>query len=107
MTRRKLLDWVAAGLLVLLPALVLRASVRRGEPGTIDQALLRVTAPLSAGVSWVVEGLGGLWSRYVALIDVEDENRELRGDNERLRRELAASCAARAPPSPYQCRSRR
>ncbi|MBP6631815.1 MAG: rod shape-determining protein MreC [Kofleriaceae bacterium] len=90
MTRRKLLDWVAAGLLVLLPALVLRASVRRGEPGTIDQALLRVTAPLSAGVSWVVEGLGGLWSRYVALIDVEDENRELRGDNERLRRELAA-----------------
>jgi rod shape-determining protein MreC len=49
---------------------------------------LRVTAPLQAGVSWVVEGIGGLWSRYVALVDVEDENRELREENERLRREL-------------------
>jgi rod shape-determining protein MreC len=38
----------------------------------------------------VVEGIGGTWSRYVALVDVEAENRELRDDNERLRKELAA-----------------
>ena len=88
--RRRLVDWSLAGLLVILPALVLRSSLSRGEPSALDEALLRITAPLEAGVSWIVEGLGGMWSRYVALIDVEDENRELRADNERLRKELAA-----------------
>jgi rod shape-determining protein MreC len=84
-----MLDWVAAGMLIVLPALVLRASLSRGTPSAIDVALLRITAPLQAGVSWVVEGLGGLWSRYVALVDVESENRELREENERLRKDLA------------------
>ena len=37
-------------------------------------------------MSWVVEGVGGMWSRYVALVDVEDENRELRAENEQLRK---------------------
>ncbi|HEY4180560.1 MAG TPA: rod shape-determining protein MreC [Kofleriaceae bacterium] len=87
--RRRLVDWVLAGALILIPALVLKANMTRGTPSTIDEALLRVTAPLQAGVSWVVEGIGGLWSRYVALVDVESENRELRDDNEKLRKELA------------------
>ena len=88
--RRRIADWVLAGVLVILPALVLRASLSRGEPSGLDAALLRITSPLQAGVSWVVEGIGGVWSRYVALIDVESENRELRDENDRLRKELAA-----------------
>ena len=88
--RRRMLDWALVGLLIVLPALVLRASWSRGAPSALDEALLRITAPLQAGVSWVVEGLGGMWGRYVALVDVEQENRELREDNERLRKELAA-----------------
>ncbi|MDB4955433.1 MAG: rod shape-determining protein MreC [Myxococcales bacterium] len=88
--RRRLLDWSLTGLLVLLPALVLRASLARGTPSTLDQALLRITAPLEAGVSWIVEGLGGMWSRYVALVDIESENRELRDENAKLRKDLAA-----------------
>src|SRR5262245_34560901 len=87
--RRRLLDWSLTGVLILLPALVLRASLSRGAPSPLDQALLRITAPLETGVSWVIEGIGGVWSRYVALVDVEAENRELREDNERLRKELA------------------
>jgi rod shape-determining protein MreC len=87
--KRRLVDYALTGLLILLPALVLRASLSRGTPSALDQALLRITAPLEAGVSWIVEGIGGLWSRYVALVDVEGENRELRADNERLRKELA------------------
>ena len=35
-----------------------------------------------------------MWSRYVALVDVEAENRELRDENERLRKELAAMTRA-------------
>ena len=30
------------------------ASLSRGEPWVVDRAVLRVTAPLSAGVSWIV-----------------------------------------------------
>src|SRR5579871_188318 len=87
--RRRLLDWSLAGLLILLPALVLRASLARGTPSPVDRALLRITAPLEAGVSWIVEGVGGMWSRYVALIDVEKENRELRDENDELRKQLS------------------
>lgn len=87
--RRRLVDWSLTGLLILVPALVLRASLQRGTPSAFDTAILRITAPLEAGVSWIAEGIGGLWSRYVALVDVESENRELRDDNERLRKELA------------------
>ena len=87
--RRRLLDWVLAGALILIPALVLKANMTRGAPSAVDEALLRITAPLQAGVSWLVEGIGGLWSRYVAVVDVESENRELREENERLRKELA------------------
>ncbi len=88
--RRRILDWVLAGALIVIPALVLRANLSHQQPSGLDQALLRITAPLQAGVSWVIEGIGGMWSRYVALVDVEDENRELREENDRLRKELAA-----------------
>lgn len=88
--RRRLVDWSLTGLLILIPALVLRSSLGRGTPSAFDAAVLRITAPLEAGVSWIVEGLGGAWSRYVALVDVESENRELRSDNEDLRKQLAA-----------------
>ena len=88
--RRRLVDWALTGVLIIVPALVLRASLSCGAPSLLDEALLRITAPLQTGVSWVIEGIGGTWSRYVALVEVEAENRELREDNERLRRELAA-----------------
>jgi rod shape-determining protein MreC len=89
--RRRLVDWCFAGLLVLLPALVLKASLARGTPSGLDTALLRITAPLEAGVSWVVEGVGGVWNRYVALVGVESENRELRDENDKLRKQLATT----------------
>jgi rod shape-determining protein MreC len=87
--RRRLVDWGLTGILILVPALVLRASLSRGTHGPLDQAIVRITAPLETGVSWIVEGLGGLWSHYVALVDVEAENRELREENEKLRKQLA------------------
>ena len=87
--RRRILDWTLTGVLILVPAAVLRASLNRGTPSGLDEALLRITAPLQTGVSWIAEGIGGIWSHYVALVDVESENRELRDDNERLRKDLA------------------
>lgn len=89
--RRRLVDWSLAGLLVVLPALVLKASLARGTASGMDMALLRITSPLEAGVSWVVEGVGGLWNHYIALVGVESENRELRDANDTLRKQLAAT----------------
>jgi rod shape-determining protein MreC len=89
--RRRLLDWIFAAILIIAPALVLRSSLRTQDLGAFDEAVLRVTSPLQAAVTWLVEGLGGVWGRYVALVGVEAENRELRADNERLRVELTAT----------------
>ncbi len=89
--RRRLIDWGLAVLFLIIPALVLRASLRTPtEVGAVDQAVLRISAPLQAAVSWLVGQAGSVWGGYVALTDVEDENRELRDENLRLRRELAA-----------------
>ncbi|HPH68361.1 MAG TPA: rod shape-determining protein MreC [Kofleriaceae bacterium] len=88
--RRRLLDWILAGLLIVIPALVLRASLSARSPSRVDQAVLRVTAPLQAAVTWGANLVGGWWGKYVALINVEAENRELRAENEKLREKLAA-----------------
>lgn len=90
MLKRRILDYGLAGVLLLVPALVLQASLKKPEDlNSFDQAVLRVSSPLQAAVSWVVEGVGGLWDRYVWLVDVEEENDELRQENRQLRHELA------------------
>lgn len=89
--RRRIIDWVLTGLLLLIPALVLRSSLTRGEPSAMDETILRITAPLQTFVSWITDGVGSVWSGYVALVDVESENKELREDNEKLRKELAVA----------------
>jgi rod shape-determining protein MreC len=88
--RRRVLDYTLAGILLLLPVLILNSSLKEPEDlNRFDHAVLRISSPLQAGVSWVIEGVGGIWHRYIWLVDVEDENEELRADNERLRQELA------------------
>ena len=49
--RRRLVDWALTGVLIIVPALVLRASLSRGAPSLLDETLLRITAPLQTGVS--------------------------------------------------------
>jgi hypothetical protein len=50
--RRRLIDWGLAAVFLVLPALVLRASLRKPDELTaVDEAVLRVSAPLQAGVS--------------------------------------------------------
>ena len=89
--KRRIIDWSRDGRPRPDPgARAAREPARAARRRRSISALLRITAPLQAGVSWVVEGVGGMWGRYVALVDVEDENRELRAENEKLRRELAA-----------------
>ena len=90
--RRRVLDYGLATALLLFPCAILYSSLK--EPHEIngfDEAVLRVSSPLQAAADWAASGIGGLWNDYVWLVDVEDENDELRADNERLREQLAES----------------
>lgn len=88
--RRRILDYSLAVLLLALPAVIFHVNLKAPEAQNgFDRAVLRISSPLQAAVSWVVGGIGGLWNRYVWLVDVDEENRELRGEVRRLRRELS------------------
>jgi rod shape-determining protein MreC len=90
--RRRILDYSIAGILLILPVVLLRSGMK--EPHQLngfDKAVLTISSPLQAAVSWLVEGAGGIWQGYFALVDVEEENRELRDENEALRAQLAAA----------------
>jgi len=89
-TRRRILDYVIAAVLLVVPVLFLSANLKnRARLSGVDRAVLAISAPLQRGVGWVVDGVGSLVARYVWLVDVEEENRELRSENQRLRDELA------------------
>lgn len=90
--RRRILDYSLAAILLALPVVMLQAGLK--EPGRLsgfEQAVLRISSPLQSAVSWLVEGVGGVWSGYIGLVDVEEENQELRAENVRLRHQLGAA----------------
>src|SRR5439155_1738837 len=58
-----------------------RSGARRFDP--LGVAFLEVLRPLQSGTTRATSAVGHLWSRYVSLVGVETENRELK---ERLRR---------------------
>ena len=90
MLKRRILEYGLSALLLAIPTLIFHANLQsRDDISGFDKAVLRVSSPLQALVSWVVEGIGGVWNRYVWLVDVAEENDELRADNQRLRHELA------------------
>ena len=87
---RRALDYVIAVILLVIPATFLHANFKDpGKTNVVDRVVLRVSAPIQRGVSWVIEGIAGLWGRYVWLVDVDEENEELRRENAELRRKLA------------------
>lgn len=97
---RRIVDWVAAALLLAVPLAVLGSSLKDpGRLNAVDRLVLRVASPAQRGACWVVDGLGSVWSRYIWLIDVQAENGELRRENERLRREVAEASHATADAS--------
>jgi rod shape-determining protein MreC len=89
--RRRILDYSLAGILCVAPFLILRANlVDESSLTRADHAVLRISAPLQAAVAWVIRGVGAVTHGYVWLVDVEDENDELRRENQRLHEEIAA-----------------
>src|SRR5258708_28366341 len=82
-------------MLLALPLLFLRANLAASEPGShlnvVDRAILRVSAPLQAGLTGLARGVGNLWSSYIALVHVKRDNVRLADENAQLRAQLAAA----------------
>ena len=81
-----------AALLILLlgvPLLLLQANFK-ALPSTnlIDRLVLKVCAPLQAGLTSALFGIHRGWRRYVHLVDVEQQNESLRARNRKLKRAL-------------------
>ena len=86
-------------LLLLLPALLLRSSIKAPErQNPLDRLLVRITAPLQTLVVGGGSRVGGVWSHYIALVGVKRENERLSADNAALRSQVASlsQLAARA-----------
>ncbi len=82
---RRIRDVLIVVLLLALPFFVLRAHIREpGETSWLDRGILRVTSPFQEGIGAVARGITGFFGGYVALVDAERENDELRHENARL-----------------------
>jgi rod shape-determining protein MreC len=89
-SRRRILDYALAGLLLLVPAALLHANMKEpSRRGPVDRAVLFVATPVQAAVTWVIDSMGDLWTSYVWLVRTESDNEALREENDRLRHALA------------------
>lgn len=92
---RRARELVIVAMLLALPLLFLRANLASPDQGAqlnfLDRAILRVSAPLQAGVTGLARGVGNLWSSYIALVHVKKDNLRLSDENARLRAELAGA----------------
>jgi rod shape-determining protein MreC len=94
---RRARELVIVATLLAIPVLFLRANLTSAEHlNVVDRAILRVSAPLQAGITGLVRGIGNLWSKYIALVHIKADNERLTDENARLRAELVAAKNAAA-----------
>lgn len=66
---------------LVLPLFLLYAHGRVERRTTIVEAgLLRVTAPVQEAAARMLSGLEGVWTSYVALVELREDNDQLRGE---------------------------
>ncbi|HNG00043.1 MAG TPA: rod shape-determining protein MreC [Pseudomonadota bacterium] len=84
---------IGAALLLAL-SLVLRMSVRSPEKQTLlDRAVVRLLAPLQGLSAGLLGRISSLWTGYVALVGVQQENLALKKQNAELRSQLTSVSA--------------
>jgi rod shape-determining protein MreC len=86
---RRIRQLIIAVLVLGLPALVLRAHARApDELNFVDRAVLRASAPIQHGLSWLFQSVAHVWSRYIYLVDLRQENQRLKTETAQLRADL-------------------
>jgi rod shape-determining protein MreC len=89
---RRARELVIVATLLAVPVLFLRANLAASDHlNVVDRAILRVSAPLQAGLTAAVRGIGNLWTKYIALVHVKQDNARLVDENAKLRTELVAA----------------
>ena len=75
--------------LVVIPAVFLRANLRDpSQLSWLDRGLIQVSGPVQYVAEWAADGVTSVVEDYVYLVDVKSDNDHLRGENDRLRREM-------------------
>jgi rod shape-determining protein MreC len=94
---RRARELVIVATLLAVPVLFLRANLAASDHlNVVDRAILRVSAPLQAGLTAAVRGIGNVWTKYIALVHLKEDNARLADDNAKLRAELVAARNAAA-----------
>jgi rod shape-determining protein MreC len=71
--------------LLLLPLVLMYYHGRRGGGSSLPERVsIGVAGVAQSGVSWVVDGIAGVFHDYLVLVDVQADNERLKGENERL-----------------------
>jgi rod shape-determining protein MreC len=88
---RRARELVIVAMLLALPVLFLRANLASpSNLNVVDRAILRVSAPLQAGLTALCGGVATVWRRYIALVHLRADNDRLVEENAKLRAQLAA-----------------
>src|SRR5262245_6901509 len=88
---RRARELVIVATLLALPVLFLRANLAApSNLNVVDRAILRVSAPLQAGLTALCGGVANVWRRYIALVHLHADNERLADENAELRSEIAA-----------------
>jgi rod shape-determining protein MreC len=78
----------AAVLLVLTLAILSYSAARLSETGFLRKTVLEAAAPVEDILNMSLKGLHNAWKRYLFLVGLEDENRQLRNQNAALNAQL-------------------
>ncbi len=82
-------DLIIVSFLLVTPVVFYLANAKETrEHNLIDRALLTVSAPIQWLMVTSFSAVSDVWSSYIALVNLQEENTKLRGVNRSLRREL-------------------
>jgi len=79
---------IILSVLLIVAGAMLLYNLRNPSPGLLRKMALETISPLDLAINMPIKGLRDVWSRYILLIKVDEENRRLKETNARLSEEV-------------------